>query len=44
MTVPKTVSIILPKGVNLIVGQSHFIKMAEDLYYTCYSSRLSIKL
>ncbi len=28
----KSVHMILPEGTNIIIGQSHFIKTAEDLY------------
>jgi uncharacterized protein len=28
----KTVSVKIPEGANVIIGQSHFIKTAEDLY------------
>ena len=28
----KTIRLSIPEGCNLIVGQSHFIKTAEDLY------------
>lgn len=28
----KTVRMIIPEGCNIIVGQTHFIKTAEDLY------------
>src|SRR5207247_2768208 len=28
----KTVALGIPEGCNIIVGQSHFIKTAEDLY------------
>ena len=28
----KTVKIDIPEGCNIILGQTHFIKTAEDLY------------
>jgi hypothetical protein len=28
----KTIPILVPEGLNVILGQSHFIKTAEDLY------------
>src|SRR5260370_24962679 len=28
----KTVSVQIPEGANIILGQTHFIKTAEDLY------------
>lgn len=38
-----TVKIRVPEGLNLIIGQSHFIKTVEDLYETLTSSSPSIK-
>lgn len=37
------VSIKVPEGLNIIIGQSHFIKTVEDLYETLVSSSPSIK-
>ncbi len=28
----KTVSLTIPEGTNIVVGQSHFIKTVEDMY------------
>ena len=28
----KTVTMEIPEGANIIIGQTHFIKTAEDLY------------
>jgi adenosine/AMP kinase len=39
----KAVSIKPPEGVQLILGQSHFIKTVEDLYETLITSSPSIK-
>ena len=38
-----TVKLELPEGINLILGQSHFIKTVEDVYETLISSGTSIK-
>ncbi|MFQ6135161.1 MAG: adenosine-specific kinase [Nitrososphaerales archaeon] len=38
-----TVKIQVPEGINIIIGQSHFIKTVEDLYETLVSSSPSIK-
>jgi len=38
-----TVKLELPEGINLILGQSHFIKTVEDVYETLISSSTSIK-
>ncbi|MCL4437174.1 MAG: adenosine-specific kinase [Thaumarchaeota archaeon] len=38
-----TVSIKVPEGLNLIIGQAHFIKTVEDLYETLISSSPLIK-
>lgn len=38
-----TVRIEPPEGVNLILGQAHFIKTVEDLYETLITSGPSIK-
>jgi len=38
-----TVKLEVPQGINLILGQSHFIKTVEDVYETLISSGTSIK-
>jgi adenosine/AMP kinase len=38
-----TVKLELPEGINLILGQAHFIKTVEDIYETLTSSSPSIK-
>jgi adenosine/AMP kinase len=38
-----TVKIRVPEGVNLIIGQSHFIKTVEDIYEALATSSLSIR-
>jgi adenosine/AMP kinase len=38
-----TVKLNVPQGINLILGQSHFIKTVEDVYETLTSSGTSIK-
>ncbi|EZQ04862.1 MULTISPECIES: adenosine-specific kinase [Acidianus] len=37
------VTIDIPEGTNVIVGQSHFIKTVEDMYETLASSSPSLK-
>jgi uncharacterized protein len=39
----KTVKIDVPEGLNVIVGQSHFIKTVEDLYEILVGSAPSVK-
>ncbi|MHA1331252.1 MAG: adenosine-specific kinase, partial [Candidatus Hodarchaeales archaeon] len=39
----KTVDIEIPEGLNIILGQTHFIKSIEDLYETLIESSISIK-
>jgi len=39
----KKVKIELPEGVNVICGQTHFIKSAEDLYEALVNSSAQIK-
>lgn len=39
----KLVEIKPPEGVNVIIGQSHFIKTVEDLYETLVSNSPTIK-
>jgi uncharacterized protein len=39
----KVVPIKVPEGVNIILGQSHFIKTVEDLYETLVSSGTAIR-
>jgi len=38
-----TVSIKVPEGLNLVIGQAHFIKTVEDLYEVLISSGPSIR-
>lgn len=38
-----SVKLEVPQGVNLILGQSHFIKTVEDIYETLTSSGTGIK-
>jgi adenosine/AMP kinase len=38
-----TVKLKMPKGVNLVLGQSHFIKTVEDLYEVIATAHTSIK-
>jgi len=39
----KTINIKKPEDINLILGQSHFIKTVEDLYEVLISSGVAIK-
>jgi len=39
----KSVKIDIPQGLNIIIGQSHFIKTVEDLYEILVSSSPSLK-
>jgi len=39
----KTVKIDIPEGLNIIIGQSHFIKTVEDLYEILVGSAPSLK-
>lgn len=39
----KTVTIEIPEGANIIIGQTHFIKTAEDLYETMVNAVPGIK-
>lgn len=39
----KSVKIEVPEGVNIILGQSHFIKTVEDLYEALITSSPFIK-
>lgn len=39
----KIFKIEIPDGINIVFGQSHFIKTVEDLYEALISSSLSIK-
>lgn len=39
----KTVKVDIPQGLNIIIGQSHFIKTVEDLYEILVSSSPSLK-
>ena len=39
----KTIEIKIPEGLNMILGQSHFIKTVEDIYETLIESSIAIK-
>ena len=39
----KTVKIDIPEGLNIIIGQSHFIKTVEDMYEILTGSSPSLK-
>jgi uncharacterized protein len=39
----KTVQINNPEGLNIIIGQSHFVKTAEDMYEILVGSSPSLK-
>jgi adenosine/AMP kinase len=39
----KTVHITVPEGLNIIIGQSHFVKTVEDLYEILVGSSPSLK-
>lgn len=39
----KTVPIRVPEGLNIIIGQSHFVKTAEDLYEILVGSSPGLK-
>lgn len=39
----QNISLIIPEGSNIILGQSHFIKTAEDLYEALIGSAPGIK-
>ena len=39
----KIVAIDIPEGINVIFGQTHFVKTVEDLYETLVSSSMSIR-
>jgi hypothetical protein len=39
----KTVSIDVPEGLNIIIGQSHFVKTVEDLYEILVGSSPGLK-
>lgn len=39
----KTVRVDIPEGMNIIIGQSHFIKTVEDLYETLIASSPHLK-
>ncbi|HUJ89773.1 MAG TPA: adenosine-specific kinase [Syntrophorhabdales bacterium] len=39
----KTIKVDIPQGLNVIIGQSHFIKTIEDLYEILVSSSVSLK-
>jgi adenosine/AMP kinase len=39
----KVFKVDIPEGINIVFGQSHFIKTVEDLYEALISSSISIK-
>ncbi len=39
----KTLSIVVPEGLNIVVGQSHFVKTAEDMYEMLIGSSPHLK-
>jgi len=39
----KTIKIDIPQGLNIIIGQSHFVKSIEDLYEILLGSSPSLK-
>lgn len=39
----KVVKLTVPEGVNMVLGQSHFIKTVEDIFETLVSSSPSIR-
>ncbi len=39
----KTVKIDIPEGLNIIIGQSHFVKTVEDMYEILIGSSSSLK-
>jgi adenosine/AMP kinase len=39
----KTLSINVPEGLNIIIGQSHFVKTVEDMYEILIGSSPSLK-
>ena len=39
----KTIQINIPEGLNIIIGQSHFVKTAEDMYEILIGSSPSLK-
>ena len=39
----KTVKIDIPEGLNIIIGQSHFVKTVEDMYEILVGSSPSLK-
>ena len=39
----KTIPIDVPEGLNIIIGQSHFVKTAEDLYEILVGSSSGLK-
>ncbi len=39
----KTIPISVPEGLNIIIGQSHFVKTAEDLYEILVGSSSGLK-
>jgi len=39
----KTITIDIPEGLNIIIGQSHFVKSVEDIYEILVASSPSLK-
>jgi adenosine/AMP kinase len=39
----KTVSVVVPEGANVVIGQSHFVKTAEDMYEILVGSSPHLK-
>jgi adenosine/AMP kinase len=39
----KTVKVDVPEGLNIIIGQSHFVKTVEDIYETLVGSSPSLR-
>ena len=40
----KTVSVTIPEGANVIIGQSHFIKTVEDIYEAVVNTAPNIRI
>jgi uncharacterized protein len=39
----KTVTVVVPEGTNVVIGQSHFVKTAEDMYEILVGSSPHLK-
>jgi len=39
----KTININVPQGLNIIIGQSHFVKTVEDIYEILVGSSPHLK-